>query len=454
MKYKLLLILTLLSACTKDDDIETLFNTVQNEIQIDNVNVDLTTSSNTFNFTPTNRNYNQPHHITRNSPISWINPHDVMISLGRDLDVIGPDNSSPAFADWNGDGYEDFIAAVQVTDCWTCEGAKPELYLYDPNNKNFYYEEMKFTHSSNEILNRNGIKLIGDFDLDGDPDLLFGGYEDHNTGNNDKVWILENNYSVDGTFIPHDLSNFIQKNETATVDIDGDGDLDIFVIQENDLVYQNKPVFLINEGNFNFTLDESRFEYYDSIDFLQLTFYHEGENNSIIFEDINNDGYIDILWNNTIDFWADEEPQEVKDMLVRKNKILWGSDGKYSMDNQTLIPSIDGFMMIDEIEPWDFDNDGIKEIVVVRDTGSSWADAHTGVIGFYIQLLKLDNKELVDITDLIEYNTEVGKTNLAPIRFIDFDNDGYLSLSNVRNTYDVQDIYRWEWDGVYIKKHN
>jgi len=453
MKYKLLLILTLLSACTKDDDIETLLNTVQNEIQINNVNVDSSTTDDKFNFSPTNRNYNQPHHITRNSPISWINAHDVMISLGRNLDVIGPDNMGAAFADWNGDGYEDFIAAVQVTHCWTCEGAKPELYLYDPNTKDFYYEEMKFTHSSDEILNRNGIKLIGDFDSDGDPDLLFGGYEDHNTGNFDKVWILENNYSVDGTFIPHDLSNFIQKNETATVDIDGDGDLDIFVIQENDLVYQNKPVFLINEGNFNFTLDESRFEYYDSIDFLQLTFYDEGDGNSILFEDINNDGFIDILWNTPIDFWSGQEPQQVKDILVRKNKILWGSEEKYSMDNQTLIPSVDGWMLIDTIEPWDYNNDGIKELVVVRDFGTDWNTAHSGLNGFYIQLLKLDEKELIDITYLIEDNYKTNGYNLNPTTFIDFDNDGYLSLSNIRTTYDRQDIYRWEWDGNVIRKN-
>lgn len=449
MKYKLLLLVILLIGCSKDnimDDVILNENPIEQEPQ------------SKYNFPQTFRNYNQPHHIVRNSILSSINTHDVMLSLGRDMDnaKVGPDNMGAAFADWNGDGYEDFIASVSVTDCWTCRGLPPELYLYDSEKKDFYYEEMKFTHSENEVVNSNGIKIYGDFDGDGDPDLLFGGYEDWNTGKVDKVWMLENNYSVDGTFIPHDMSMFIQKNETASVDIDNDGDLDIFVVQLNDLNYTHKPVFLINQGNFNFTVDDTYFEMLgDDVPWLQHLFYQPTENNSTIFEDLNNDGYVDILWHTPLDYFCNcEEQEQAKDIVKRKNKIIWGSENKYSINDVTTIPSVDGYMLITSMQPWDYNNDGKKEIVIIRNKANGINDT-PGEFGFYIQLLKLNEKEFIDKTGIIEFNTELNYDDIYSSRLFDFDGDGYSSLVNLRVTYDLHKrVYRWEWDGSKIKFYN
>ena len=405
-----------------------------------------------YNVSESSRNYNKPHHITRNSPYSWINVHEIMIR--NDIDWVGPDQSGPAFADWTGDGYEDIIISPLFLDCWTCEGEVPQLYIYDIDLRDFIYEEMVFTSNENEILNRMGNKIIGDFDNDGDPDLLFGGYKDANYSVYDKVWILENNYSVDGTFIPHDLSDFIKINETATVDIDSDGDLDIFFIKQNVPNYSNKPMFLINNGNFNFTLDESYFELIENSE-ANHTFYQNGENNSTIFEDINQDGYIDVLWNQPADWWDELESDEVKDMLVTKNKILWGSNDKYSYNRHTTIPNIEGFQLVDGIEPWDYNNDGIKELVVIRDNGSSWDDAHSTTQGFYVQILQINDRELIDITEsIIGDYTEVKNTNLKPVRFIDFDDDGYLSMIRLRVNLEFNYSFEWEWNGSKIVRVN
>ena len=418
------------------------------------VNAEFNIDVNKYNIITTNRNYNNPHHITRNSKLSYINAHKVMIRNG--VDWVAPDAAGVAFADWTGDGYEDFIAAVQNSECWTCVGELPQLYVYDEVLGDFVYEKIKFTSNEEEILNKIGNKIIADFDNDGDPDLLFGGYEDANYENNDKVWILENNYSVDGTFIPHDISNFIKINETATIDIDKDGDLDIFFIEQNVPNYSNKPMFLINNGNFNFSLNDSYFELIE-IPEANHTFYNNGENHSILFDDINQDGYIDILWNQPSDWWDDDnESIEVKEMLIRKNKILWGSDNKYSYDRHTIIPNIQGFQLIDGIIPWDYNNDGIKEIVVVRDNGTSWKDAHSTPQGYYLQILKVSGTDLIDITNsIIDENSEVRNFGLKPVRFIDFDGDGFLSLFKMVKMFDEKGgSHKWEWNGIKVVKND
>lgn len=452
---KYLLLLIIFTACSVDNDyyVELESNTVDLVI-LDSISLDSTEvkSNKIYDLSKVDRDYNKPHHITRNSPISWVNAHDVMIRNG--VDWVSPDAAGVAFADWTGDGYEDFIAAVQNSECWTCVGELPQLYVYDEVLGDFVYEKIKFTSNEEEILNKIGNKIIADFDNDGDPDLLFGGYEDANYENNDKVWILENNYSVDGTFIPHDISNFIKINETATIDIDKDGDLDIFFIEQNVPNYSNKPMFLINNGNFNFSLNDSYFELIE-IPEANHTFYNNGENHSILFDDINQDGYIDILWNQPSDWWDDDnESIEVKEMLIRKNKILWGSDNKYSYDRHTIIPNIQGFQLIDGIIPWDYNNDGIKEIVVVRDNGTSWKDAHSTPQGYYLQILKVSETNLIDITNsVIEENTEVANIGLKPVRFIDFDGDGFFSLIKMIKLHDEGGSeLKWEWDGSLIVK--
>ena len=435
MKYKLLLLSLVLFSCSKD---------------VDDITTENLTPNKKYELSQTYRSYNEPHHITRNSSNSWINVHEIMIRNG--VDWVGPDLSGPAFADWNGDGYEDIIVSPLSLDCWTCEGEIPQLYIYDTDLGDFIYEEMVFTSNKNEILNRMGNKIIGDFDNDGDPDLLFGGYQDMKYSVYDKVWILENNYSVDGTFIPHDLSDFIKINETATVDIDSDGDLDIFFIKQNVPNYSNKPMFLINNGNFNFTLDESYFELIENSE-ANHTFYKNGENNSTIFEDINQDGYIDVLWNQPADWWDELESNEVKDMLVTKNKILWGSNDKYSYNRHTTIPNIEGFQLVDGIEPWDYNNDGIKELVVIRDNATSWDDAHSTTQGFYVQILQINDRELIDITEsIIGDYTEVKNTNLKPVRFVDTDGDGYLSMIRLRVNLEFNYSFEWEWNGSTIQR--
>jgi len=439
MKYKLLLLSLLVFSCSKElDEIPTPIDTKPNKA---------------FNLTQVFKSYNQPHHITRNSPNSWINVHEIMIRNG--VNWVAPDQSGPAFADWNGDGYEDIIVSPLPINCWTCEGERPQLYIYDVEKGDFIYEEMVFTSNENQILNRMGNKIIGDFDNDGDPDLLFGGYQDATYRVNDKVWILENNYSVDGTFIPHDLSDKININETATVDIDNDGDLDIFFVKLNFLsdYYSHRPGFLINNGNFNFTLNESYFEYIEDDVTLHRIIYSNGENNSTIFEDINNDGFIDILYNQPSDWWVDDDII-YEELLVSKNRIFWGNtSGVYSINDSTPIPNIEGFQLVDGIEPWDYNNDGIKELVVIRDNATSWEDKGQYPQGFYVQILQVNNKELLDITEsTIENFTEENNTNLKPVRFIDFDGDGYLSMIRLITNIEFNQSFEWEWDGVKIKR--
>ena len=104
-------------------------------------------------------------------------------------------------------------------------------------------------------------------------------------------------------------------------------------------------------------------------------------------------------------------------------------------------------------EKWDYDNDGVKELVVIRDNATSWEDKGQYPQGFYVQILQVNNKELLDITEsTIENFTEVNNTNLKPIRFIDFDGDGYLSMIRLVTNVEFYQSFEWEWDGSKIIK--
>jgi hypothetical protein len=439
MKYKILLLTLLIIGCQK--------------VPLDEISTPIgggTTITKIYDFGKVSKNYNQPHHLTRQSQLSIINPHKVMIRNG--VNWVNPDMTGVSFADWDGDGYEDFIASPMSQQGWTENAVEPQLYLYDSIIGDFKYEKMEFSSNQGEVVNRSGQKYIGDFDNDGDPDLLYGGYSDHNTGVFDKVWLLENNYSIDGTFKPHDMSMFITKNEVSTIDIDNDGDLDIMAPQFDEY-YSIKPVMLINDGNFNFHIDESYFEMIEDVK-INHAFYSWSDGMGQIFQDVNKDGHLDILWNQPSNWWNDDDSQELRDVIRGRNKIIWGGTNPYSINDFTELPTVEGYQLIDEILPWDYNNDGIDEIVVIRDNATSWDDAFTPPNNrFYIQILKLEGKSLIDITDeMIENYTGQYTWGMKPVRFLDLDGDGYLSMIRLIPNIELSKEFEWEFNGSIIKR--
>ena len=178
------------------------------------------------------------------------NDFDQQPLIPHQLSTRGP---KLAVADVNGDGLEDFYIG----------GAKQQAGKLFIQTK-----ESRFISSNENLLRSDSASedvdaLFFDADNDKDQDLyvVSGGneYRKGATELNDRLYINDGkgNFSKSNT-IPEILSN---KSCIASADIDGDGDIDLFIgatSNENDYGTIPDSYLLINEGNTNFKLDSEK----------------------------------------------------------------------------------------------------------------------------------------------------------------------------------------------------
>jgi len=138
-------------------------------------------------------------------------------------------------------------------------------------------------------------------------------------------------------------------------------------------------------------------------------------------------------------------------------KILWGNQD-YTFDtlDKTLIPNVTGFGVITDLDSYDLDNDGTKEIVILRtgdnldddgeliSSGDQFVNTLIGQSyyygGYFIQIVKVINREAIDVTsDFISDNFNRTSNRMwsdcdydsSWIRWLtigDYDNNGQIDL--------------------------
>ena len=191
-----------------------------------------------------------------------------------------------------------------------------------------------------------------------------------------------NNNSMYGTF-----------HGGTTGDFDNDGDIDIIFWNNNDS-YGQTSLYLENDGKGNFTERKASeildLEQYieENSDGQNLPWFLDAE-----FIDINNDGYNDLAFTG-IDRYKDESCSSFFPTPV----VFWGSsNGKYGGSNYSVIPPPRlGYAINESFAFYDFNGDGVKEIIVLRT-----ADGENGTSfykGGYLQVCELINGEFVDKT--------------------------------------------------------
>jgi hypothetical protein len=191
-----------------------------------------------------------------------------------------------------------------------------------------------------------------------------------------------NNNSMYGTF-----------HGGTTGDFDNDGDIDIIFWNNNDS-YGHTSLYLENDGKGNFTERKASeildLEQYieENSDGQNLPWFLDAE-----FIDINNDGYNDLAFTG-IDRYKDESCSSFFPTPV----VFWGSsNGKYGGSNYSVIPPPRlGYAINESFAFYDFNGDGVKEIIVLRN-----ADGENGTSfykGGYLQVCELINGEFVDKT--------------------------------------------------------
>lgn len=296
-----------------------------------------------------------------------------------------------AYADFNGDGYEDaFISPGDGS-----ENASPvEMYLNDGFDTTFTLYNNIFEGAVPTSIHPRKA-LTGDFNGDGIPDIFVigHGHDQPPFPGEHPVLILSTPTGLQSTTGLESYVGF--QHGGASADIDADNDLDIFVVDTA------QPFFLINDGAGNFTYDTDKVPG----DIVRNTYTAE-------LIDIDSDGYYDLL------IAGDE-------LDGMPTTIYWGSDTyAYTASNKTVLPEILSKGTVLDIDAEDIDGDDVKDIVLNR-TGSEPGNVY---MEYYIQILiNRTGRTFVDETNA-RIQTGTGDGWVDWVRLQDFDNDGTIDI--------------------------
>ncbi len=400
---------------------------------------------------------------------------------GLDQDCL----TTAAVFDINLDGYEDFI--LPPTFCW---GPQENFSTQKIEYEVYIYEDGEFILNSNEIFSNSIPKsylgrkaFAGDFDGDGDGDAFIscvGIDQQPYPREIEPSLLLINEFNENGKIRVVEINEFSSSHDAASGDIDNDGDLDIFSAGhvDPDRFVDYHHGLILNDGNGNF-IRSNKITYYDNKITDHIWSIFSGVNNSEII-DIDDDGYNDILYG------GNEFMGTLSEANSGYPKILWGNQD-YTFDtlDKTLIPNVTGFGVITDLDSYDLDNDGTKEIVILRtgdnldddgeliSSGDQFVNTLIGQSyyygGYFIQIVKVINREAIDVTsDFISDNFNRTSNRMwegcdydsSWIRWLtigDYDKNGQIDLYTPL-FYEVgpgENIFkRWEWNGSRFIKIN
>jgi len=424
---------------------------------------------------PIYKNYNQPSHNLANTRVA-INPplirylnlkdnsqQDRCQYLNGGLNKFGnlsDDYGGVAFADVDGDGYEDMFIHPVYTDggAGGFSQLKNEYELYLYSDGEYIFHEINWDGNNIPKVHLAREILIGDYDKDGDPDFYSANYGiDDGLGiNTEKSLFIINNINSNQSFSFKENPHMEGVHEASSADLDGDGDLDIFSISRQAIAMPPTPFFK-NIGDFNLENWESYNDNYERIisgnntieenDIWQYTYFSNGSFYQSEIYDINNDGSLDLIVGGHE--WENEY------------RILWGESNRFDINNSTIIPQIDlnnvSFNMgiLTDIKIFDLNDDGNHEIILVR-SGGETDNSNSYYSGWYLQVLSVNgSNQLEDITSQIFedfYSDQVENYCGNPennwiywLNITDLDNDGNLDIHN--KMLANRPFHRWEWNG-------
>jgi PKD repeat protein len=243
-------------------------------------------------------------------------------------------NSSVAWGDYDNDGDLDILLTGAAD-------SGPVSKIYRNNGTN------SFTEQTQIVLTgvKNSSVSWGDYDNDGDLDILLTGWSDSGLiseiyrNNGDNSFTKQTNILLPGVY----------KSSVCWGDYDNDGDLDILLSGASSRQWPFNLISKIynNNGNNGF-IEQNE---------ISLTGIYQG---SIAWGDYDNDSYLDIL----LTGWSNNEESNYSYISE-----VYRNNGNNSFTKQTniLLPG-----MNESSATWgDYDNDGDLDILLAGATGSS-----------------------------------------------------------------------------------
>ena len=342
--------------------------------------------------------------------------------ITRENELFGQDAHNIATGDFNNDGFEDLVVAWAIFPHTIEESKKIEapINIYINDGLGHLYEDNSIYFTGNNPTHPFAYRLaIADFNGDGVDDI-FGGSMGKQVRLEDDTQSYIRPYphllllsNEDGQF--QDKSSNIEDmnngedqkcgfaHDASSGDFDGDGDVDIYACN----------LLLVNDGLGNFYIDE----YIN----LEWHYSHMSPMSSLI-EDLNNDGFDDLIfWNFDNRFLFDTIPEEGSILLSNGTAKIssWQEidipKGPFEINHNKYNHAASG----------DLNGDGFKDVVVAITRDYPYYE------GAYIQILVNDQTgSLIDETSTrfvnqIRLEKHHGEGN---IYLRDIDNDGDLDI--------------------------
>lgn len=326
-----------------------------------------------------------------------------------------------AYADFNGDGHTDVIHAIG--DFGSFNYSPVKLLLGDGSGVNADFCECggqcadyvpceAFTEKEDAFpVGFQGLQhprkvLIGDYNKDGNIDaFLIGHGADTEPFAGESPMLLLNNGS--GVFTATRLTNYVGFfHGGASADIDNDGDIDVFLAGDK----KETTYFLINDGTGNFTANPSL------VDDYTMTFGFGIFTADLI--DIDKDGYFDLII-------GGGEGDQFAEVNV-PTTIYWGnSTGKYKLSLSTILPPVENYGILTDIDAEDIDGDGDRDVILARVSDNR---VYGDYEQFYIQIIEnTGGRNFVDKT-----STRISDNTGFPwgiwVHLQDLDNDQDIDI--------------------------
>ena len=288
---------------------------------------------------------------------------------------------------------------------------------------------------------------VNDFNNDGKNDILIYASDDH--GNlmggyyTDRTPLKIIYFNDDATINLTRIGPPTSTHDLTTFDLDQDGDIDIvnfeWWMNDGSPNHPEVPLFYINDGNGNFTVQTSNF--------LESNFYIERELDYIFTSvesfDINDDGYLDLIigydnhWETNYCEWDNIGNSNCYDLDFSQDiRILFGNEnGLFSENNSVRIDLLNNSfgtnIILLGIGLIDFNLDGKYDIVANGSDGS-----YSG--GFLRIYENIDGQNFEEVTTQLidvyewEYSNSAVNTGDIPIFYypaiVDVDGDGLFDI--------------------------